>query len=518
MKVLTPTAGPAILGAVVALGAYPPGVAWPLAVVGPALLWAWAARCQPFRAGIMGFGYGIGFFTALVYWLVHTLGRYGGFPTWLAVLGLVLLVLYLSIYPALAARYISRASRSLGPGATVVLAPLAWCGLEYVRSHLFSGFGWGGIELSLWQTPWALDLAPVVGANGVALIVAVAGSSFTWAMLRVAPRASGHKPGGASLSPALLALLAIAALPHLPNGTGEPDRTVDVVVVQGNISQDRKWDAEALEETVEKYAGLTHDEIARGGPAELVVWPETAVPFFIQDRSRYREEVEEVASRDSLALVTGAPAYVLKEGRIEDRNAVYVIPPSGKLGRRYEKLHLVPFGEYVPLGRYLPFIKKLVVAAGDFTPGEHPVQLPTTDDGPVVGPLVCFESIFSEYAANHVEDGAQMLALVTNDAWFGDTSAPYQHLGYAAWRAAETGLPLARAANTGVSAFFDHRGRLISTSRLGQIATLRATLAYPERSHPVETAVQPYVGPSCLLLAGLGLFAMLRGPGKPDLI
>lgn len=498
------------LGALTALLGYPPVGIWPLALVGPALLWARATREDPFDASMRGLWYGLGFFTALIYWLVNTLAHYGGLPLPVSVFALFLLVSYLALYPALAARIISLAGRKTVDGA-LILAPFIWTGLEWIRARLMSGFGWGDIPLAFWNQGFALDLAPRIGADGAGLLLAMAASLIAWLYLR---KTNGNeKPGTRSLVPALLGITLIITLPLVPDGLGEKTVPARILIVQGNIEQSLKWDFDNRAQTINTYRRLTLDALKKE-PHDAVLWPETAFPSYYQDPSPFRETVEDLARKAATPIIFGAPAYVTEEGRRKMRNSVYALTPEGKITGRYDKMHLVPFGEYVPLGKLLVFVKRLVYAAGDFTPGEKTVTLGTETGAPRAGPLVCFESIFPDYALEHAQNGAGYLALVTNDAWFGRTSAPWQHLGYAAWRAAETGLPLARAANTGVSAFFDRRGRLITTAPFEKEATLSTVLQCPSGTNPLQASIRPCIGPLSLTLAAAGLFAILRAPGK----
>jgi apolipoprotein N-acyltransferase len=286
-----------------------------------------------------------------------------------------------------------------------------------------------------------------------------------------------------------------------------------VGVVQGNIDQAQKWDPEYRERTLATYFSLTEALAEKG--LDLAVWPETAMPFAFQDPVPERALVEAFARQAAVPLLFGAPAYAEGPKGDESRNAVFLVDREGRASGRYDKMHLVPFGEYVPLGRYLPFLSKLVQGVGDFTPGPGLRPLALSPAGPAVGPLVCFEVIFPALAAEHAAKGAQVLAVVTNDGWFGRTSGPYQHLAFAAWRAAETGLPLVRAANTGVSAVFDGRGKLLAATALGARDAFAATVEVAAPRRTPQGWVRPWVGPLCLALALPAVFAMVRPPSAP---
>lgn len=496
----------AAIGGAAAWFGYPPFGFWPLAVVCPALLWAAAARKAPLSATALGLAYGLGFHFALIYWIVNTIADYGGLHIILSVTAYVLLVCYLALYPALCARAVSHAAAK-SPTAAIALAPFAWTGLEWMRARFMSGFGWGDMAQALWSQGWALDLAPRVGAIGAGLLTALAGSAVMWGFLHLR---GGVRPPRRVLLPAAAGLLLIFIVPLVPSGLSAVTEPRKVALVQGNIDQAVKWAPEFREETVAIHKRLTLEAVRELNGADIVIWPETAYPYYWQEKSKLRETVEKTAAEANAPILFGSPAFD-REGKTRlHRNSVYAIDVSGKTVGRYDKMHLVPFGEYVPAQKILFFIKRMVFAAGDFTPGEHAVTL--TPGNLPVGPLICYESIYSDYAMEHAENGARMLALVTNDAWFGLTSAPWQHLAYAAWRAAETGLPVARAANTGVSAFFDRRGRLVKYGPQAVEATLTATVDCPLPAVPLAAKIEPLVGPGCLLLALAGFFAILRLP------
>lgn len=488
-------------GAAVAWLGFPSTGFWPLALIGPAPLMALAAA-RPARAFAYGYAYGLGFFAGLLYWLVHTLHVYGWLPLVVSIPLYLLLVAYLALSPALASWLMVRAGRGEETLA-LALAPFAFTGLEWVRAHFLSGFGWGEPALALWEVRWALDLAPRIGALGVSFLAFALASVLAWLFLfraRVAPR-----PGPGALLTAGVALAALVALRFVPDGVGEPVGTLRAAVIQGNVDQGVKWDPGFRDRTIAGYRDLTAEALAQG-PADVVLWPETAAPFWIQDASPSRSAISDIAQRAGCDLILGAPAYAPDAEDRTHRNSVFRMDRQGKLRERYDKMHLVPFGEYVPFGRNLPFLHTLTQASGNFIPGTEMTLLPLEGGKGSVGPLICFESLFPEYAAQHARNGAQALALVTNDAWFGDTSAPHQHLAYAAWRAAETGLPLLRAANTGVSAAFDARGNLLARTELLVPATLRATLEVPRASLTPHTRWGGWLGPLCLAAP---LFVML---------
>ncbi len=244
-----------------------------------------------------------------------------------------------------------------------------------------------------------------------------------------------------------------------------------------------------------------------------MTWPETALPFYFQDGEELAGSVIRFARRHDVPVLAGSPAYIRQGESYSLYNRVYLVTPQGTEFPRYDKVHLVPFGEYVPFGKYLPFLSKLVHGVGDFRPGRDAAPLRYRDLA--LGVLVCYEAIFPELAQERVEAGANVLINVSNDAWFGRSSAPMQHLGLAALRAVEQGRFLIRATNTGISAVIDPKGRILArsglftTERLGYGETVLLTGLTPfNRLHgPIHWACG-------VIAAVLWTVAVLSGPRR----
>jgi apolipoprotein N-acyltransferase len=233
-------------------------------------------------------------------------------------------------------------------------------------------------------------------------------------------------------------------------------------VVQANIDQSVKWDPAYQEKTIDTYTRLTRS--TRPFDPDLIVWPETAVPFFFQENARFSPHIISLAKTSRAVLVFGSPAYERGQGMVRYFNRAYMIVPETRDIVHYDKIHLVPFGEYVPFRQYLPFIRQLVAAAGNFASGEKLEPLKAGDVS--AGVLICFEAIFPELARGLSREGADLFVNITNDAWFGKTSAPFQHLGMAVFRSIENRRSMIRAANTGFSAFIEPTGVIRSKSDL----------------------------------------------------
>ena len=233
-------------------------------------------------------------------------------------------------------------------------------------------------------------------------------------------------------------------------------------MIQGNIEQGVKWDPAYRQATVDKYLKLS--SVAGTPAAELIIWPEAATPFYLQDPTKFSTKVRELPQQVDSFLLTGSPAYQ-KVGADDYRyfNSAFLFSPQGKELGRSDKIHLVPFGEYVPFGSLLTFVNKLVAGVGDFSPGTvKPLPL----NGHSLGVLICYEAIFPELARDYVRQGSDLLINITNDAWFGRSSAPYQHLAMTRFRSVENRIWLARAANTGFSALISPSGRVVESGSL----------------------------------------------------
>jgi apolipoprotein N-acyltransferase len=250
------------------------------------------------------------------------------------------------------------------------------------------------------------------------------------------------------------------------------EKSIKVALIQGNIDQGLKWNPGFQQETIDIYRDLTYQAHVEGKP-ELIIWPESATPFYFQDFSHLHSEVVRVPRSTGAFLLFGSPAYERNKDKIYYLNSAFLLDSKGDLLGRSDKVHLVPFGEYVPFGPLLPFIDKLVVGIGDFSPG---TITPLSMNGSKAGVLVCFEGIFPELAREYVRKGSDLLINITNDAWFGHSSAPYQHLGMTRFRAVENRIWIARAANTGISALISPSGKIISQTRIFEPAALTGTV------------------------------------------
>ena len=389
----------------------------------------------------------------VLYWTAIPIRYYGDLPWLLALPTPVLLSLAMGAYVALFAALLQPAAHRLAPLPFGLYAGALWTLTEIARGTLFTGFPWLNLTAALAPWPFAVQGASILGAYALAGL-------FTSCMAWLA--AGRFVRPTALMGVLILAGLAVFGNLELNRPLPEGPK-IRVGIAQGNVDQSLKWDPAYQKATVDTYLGLSAELVKDAAPG-LVVWPETAMPFYFQDGDALAASVARFAREHGVPLVTGAPAYTRTGDGYTLYNRVYLVTPDGAAPPSYDKSHLVPFGEYIPLGEYLPFLSKLAHGVGDFEPGRNAAPLRHGDLA--LGILICYEAIFPELAQADVASGANLLINVSNDAWFGRSSAPAQHLDLAALRAVEQGRFLIRATNTGISAVIDPRGRVLARSGL----------------------------------------------------
>ncbi len=418
-------------------------------------------RTSPSQAFKLGFIAGIVHYLTLVYWIILALHNYGGLNFFISSIILILLCLYLSLYPA----FFSYVFSHMKDTRFMILSMGSlWVGLEYIRAKLLTGFPWCLLGYTQFRHLKLIQIADLVGVYGVSFLI-VLSNVLIYALVFDRNLRKKKLLKWEALVILLIALFTVTYGHYRltwDKTQGKNDRSVRIAIIQGNIDQAIKWNPAYQGKTLDTYHRLTRE--ASGFKPHLVVWPETSVPFFFQDNIKFSPRVFRIIQESGADLIFGSPAYSRDDGATKYYNRAYLLLSDGELPGYYDKVHLVPFGEYVPLKRFLPFVHRLVPAAGDFASGQKikPLRLPYLS----AGILICFEVIFPEMARTQVREGATVLVNMTNDAWFGMTSAPFQHLSIAVFRAVENGRPLIRAANTGISAFIGPQGRIISQGGL----------------------------------------------------
>lgn len=393
---------------------------------------------------LWGFAGGLLHHTASLSWVYPTC-RWGGTSAPVALLALVALAGYLAFYWALFAALASRLS--VGRGARPVVLAAAWVTVEYLRSHVATGFPWLLVAHSQWNVPKHLSLAQWGGVHAVSFLVILFNATLAAgieALIRKPRRWRPFFAGAAVL--ALLTGLSVALWRRTPSAPG----ALAVAVVQGNIDQYKKWDAVYVQEIFDAYTDGSRAAFSRR--PGLVVWPETAVPGWLPNDGRLLDWVSGLAREGGRFLLVGAPTR--DEG---DFNAAFLFRSDGAVAGVYRKRHLVPFGEYVPLRPVLGRLVGVLGALGTFDAGRSAEPLP----GPApLAVSICFEGLFPSLVRAETRAGAHVLVNITNDGWYRNTDAPEQHLAATVFRAVENGRWLVRAANTGISCFVSPRGEI----------------------------------------------------------
>ena len=412
--------------------------------------------------------------SACLYWVSVPMHDFGMVPWLLTVPAVLALGGYLGLYGALFSVLYRSFCERLPFFAALSLACPLWITLDLAKEHLFTGFPWISLATAFIAWPEWAQAASIVGSSVLSGIFALAAVAVAEAKpvrlsLVLFPTLVSRKQHRVCIGLAAVVMLAVYAcsyIPPLPEG-----RTVTVGLVQGNIDQNRKWSPEYQMGTLSRYLTLSEWLVnpALGRlpePVDFLLWPETAMPFYLETNATLTAKLVTFSKEFSVPLIFGAPGKSDKPDGTGFYNRMWMLAPAAA-EQSYDKQHLVPFGEYVPLGISLPFLEYILQGL-DFIPGISHSPLKTGDLA--IGGLICYEAIFSDLVRQRVADGANILVNISNDAWFGATSAPVQHLHLTAMRAIEQGRYIARATNTGISAIITPRGETV----------LRGSLFKPE--------------------------------------
>lgn len=470
-------------------------------------------RGRAFRLGFMG---GIVHFVGTVYWVINSIHNYGHVPMVLSGAAMLLLAAYLACYWGGFAFLLNSVSADTTP-VKAALAPFLWVGLELLRGRFLTGFPWDLLGYTQYRQLSVIQIADITGVYGVSFLIILVNVAIAFLCVG---RLHGRKDIFLHrLSPSItfagISLLIVAIV--LVYGTwriraidAAPARkTIHVAVAQGNVEQDAKWDESFRQNTIDIYRGLTEQAAAK--KAELVIWPETAAPFLYNRELYWRNQVISIAKDNKVAILFGSPEvqYPAPDKPLM-YNSVFLLDPEGRDAGNYRKRHLVPFGEYVPLHSILFFLDKLVVGIGDFGGGKEATVL--RYNGAPLSTVVCYEIIFPEEVREFVANGARIITTVTNDAWFGNSSAPYQHFAMAAFRAVENRTPLARAANTGISGFVDPVGRIGPVSGIFTPALLDKALEIKDNAsfYTAHGDIFAWISAAVALIAVIGANTNLR--------
>jgi apolipoprotein N-acyltransferase len=450
------------------------------------LLLALVEETRLVRAFLLGYVAGAIFLAGSCYWFVYVMERYGGMGRLLAVGVLVLFVIVFAIFfagYALAQWFVARRSRTLG----LVAAPFLWVAMEVARTYLITGFPWDLLGYAV--GPVGLrQVASVTAVYGLSFLAMAVSAALVWWLL---------EPGRwrRMAVPACLALLLVAAdqplffLPE-PQILGVMHRALllqpNIPLNESKLEEWIPWQnpkrLDGLVATTEKaaYAACTGGLISGSEitvicpPGSLVIWPENPAPFYFSRDRVFRQAMESMATHTGAYVVTGTVMFSADGHR--PRNSAVVLDPEGRVALVYDKIHLVPFGEYVPWWAFPSLVGKITFEAGNFIPGKEYKIAATPEGG--IGVFICYESIFPQLVRRLVENGAGVLINISDDGWFGNSAAGLQHLNMVRMRAIENGRYLLRATNDGVTAIIDPRGEIVARLPRYKLATLAGSFRF----------------------------------------
>ena len=459
------------------------------------LFFALQNKSKP-RAFLLAYFTGIIFWLGTIYWLVHV-----------TLIGMLLMSLYLSLYFGLFGILVSPFALRPSPFAPFYISSV-WVILEYIRSYLMTGFPWALLGYSQSSNLPVIQIADITGVWGVSFVVMMANSViFRVTRPPVHQFTSIIKKFWLPIACLIAVLVYGYFCLYRPSSFAPRPLPLKVSVIQGNIPQELKWDPSAKDFIIDKYLDIARDA-AKESP-DLIIMPEATMPVILEQSPDILDKVKGMVQETDTPLLFGI--VTLRKGNFY--NSALLISPGTGLIRQYDKLHLVPFGEFIPLRDKLTFLEN-IVPIGDFSAGKDYTVFKVKDAKFSV--LICFEDMFPEVSRGFVNSGAGFLVNMTNDAWFKDTSSPFQHLQGSIFRAIENRRFLVRAANTGVSAFIDRRGKVYTTlsdekERKTFISGFQAADVYSiTKGLTVYTRFGNYFIGFCLLIYIYGLFILRK--------
>jgi len=496
----------ALLSGVLLTASFPPGRLSFLSWIALVPLLKGLEGTSPYRGFKLGLMAGTVHFLTLMYWILVVLGHYGNLSMIVSLGPLILLTLYLALYLAI---FAALTACLKGSYFDLFFMASFWVSLEYVRGIFLTGMPWCLLGYTQYKQLHLIQIADLVGVYGPSFFIVLLNGliyhiiskqywkvrgPLKWEVLAVALVAAGTFAYGQYRLSGVM-------------GEEKPGPIIRTAIIQANIDQSIKWDPAYQTSTMVTYQRLTRS--THNFKPDLIVWPETALPFFFQDNPRFSSQVFSMAEEAGALLIFGSPAYERTRGTTRYYNRAYLLAPDPRQPPQYyDKVHLVPFGEYVPLKKILSFVSRLVPATGDFEEGKK--TAPLENDDMSMGILICFEAVFPELARNLTKEGANILVNLTNDAWFGTTSAPYQHLSMAVFRSVENHRPMIRAANTGFSAFIGPQGKILELSGLFQQEVLEAPVDISNSSLTIYTRFGDFFVIFLLIISFLKVCSYLR--------
>ncbi|HEX4994429.1 MAG TPA: apolipoprotein N-acyltransferase [Methylomirabilota bacterium] len=476
------------------------------------LAWVWlvpalvSGLMRPRRAALLdGWLAGTVFYVVLLRWLDHTFLHYSAIPWPLTWLPIAALAAYCGLYLGVVAGGVAWLRGRLGAGPALALAPALWVVGEWLRGWLMGGFPWGLLGYSQHAQLPVIQIAELGGVYAVSFLIVAVNAALA-GLLALGPRRAW--PGAAAAMVLLVAALAFG-LHAIGRASAGGAGSVEVAVIQPSIEQTIKWDPARHAQIMDIYERLTR-EAARARPA-VVLWPETATTIFLRGDPVLLERLRRLSEELGTPILVGS---IDRRDRPREQflNSAFLLTGQGITGK-YDKIHLVPFGEYVPLASLLSFVKGWAEFISEFGTGDTETVFPLP--GAPFGTVICYEIIFPELVRGFVVRGAAFMANITNDAWFGETSGPWQHLGMLPLRAVEHRVAIARAANTGVSAFVEPTGRIGPMLPLLERGVLHRRIPLRDRT-TLYTRLGDWLVYACAGLgaAGVALAFFRRSPAS----
>lgn len=430
---------------------------------------------QSFFLGFLG---GIAFNAILIYWIPAVPAHYGNLSIGVSLLIYAIFVIYLALFWALFSWFFAKIQRTF-PNLIFLLAPFIWIGFEYILTHLLTGFPWGLLGYSQHNNLWFLQLASLAGIYGLSFILVLFQSLFVYSMIQ-------KRKTPFFLGLILVLLLHFGGWMIIKNNPSM-EESFQASVIQGNVSSEIQWDQISdfqIRDLFNQHLSLSSDANKQG--SRLIIWPEFSVPLcFSCSYNIYPEfkyELSRFVQESGATLLLGTNETVMFQQLPHYYNTALCLHPDLSMSQYY-KIHLVPFGEYTPYKKVFFFIEKMTHAIGELSSGNTFVL--HQFEGKKFGVPICYEIIFPNLVRKFVKKGADFLVTITNDGWYGNSSAPYQHFAIAVVRAVENRRFLLRSATTGVSGIIDPYGRILSRTEMMTQTYLTETVA------PMNT-ITPY--------------------------
>jgi apolipoprotein N-acyltransferase len=432
----------------------------------------------------------------MVPWVVRVMSHYGGLPYAAGVAIFVAMALYLGLYGGVFAAIVKRLelSERFFPW---LLVPLAWAAVEYARTYLFSGFPWNLIATAMIDYTSLIQIDRFAGPYFVGALVVFPATVAAWWITQRPPGIARVFVVGA-LCILLLVWWGTGLVASKLNPRPNASEPFTAALLQPNITQQMRWDESNVVAIYQRMIAMTEEAAQHG--AKIIIWPESTVPLSYTETDFFRQSIEDLSRRHGIDIILGSVATDPKQpNRIW--NSAFLVSNGNTIGH-YDKIRLVPFGEYVPLRRMLFFAEKLVHAVGEFEFG--------TNEQPLVGklaygPAICYEIVYPQITRTQVRNGAGVIVTITNDAWYDGTSAPAQHLWQARLRTIEGDRFLLRAGTTGISAFVDPAGRIIESIPMGRDGIIYANFQVRQGMTPYVRFGDWFAWMACaVVLIGLG--------------